>query len=73
MGAELSKQVERRKAIDTQSKTLSDLKEKNGCNFPGSDYHVPDRKNWMSTLVPEKIHMNQIVWPGTQKSFSEFK
>lgn len=71
MGAEVSKQVERRKDIDTQKKTLYDLQEKNGCNFPGSDYHVPDRKNWMSTLVPEKIHVNQIVWPGTHDSATD--
>lgn len=67
MGAELSKQVERQKDIDTQKKILCDLEEKNGCNFPGCDYHVQDRKNWMSELIPEKLHVNKIVWPGTQK------
>ncbi|KAL3356617.1 hypothetical protein AABB24_017330 [Solanum stoloniferum] len=71
MGAEVSKQVERRKAIDTQKKSLCDLKEKNGCNFPGYDYHVQDRKNWMSTLAPEKLHVNQIVWPGTHDSATD--
>ncbi|KAG5581940.1 hypothetical protein H5410_052567 [Solanum commersonii] len=71
MGAEVSKQVKRRKAIDTQKKSLCDLKEKNGCNFPGYDYHVQDRKNWMSTLAPEKLHVSQIVWPGTHDSATD--
>ncbi|KAK9164481.1 hypothetical protein Syun_005383 [Stephania yunnanensis] len=68
MGAQLSKQVERRKALSVQKKTLSDLQHSTGDQFPGSDYRPSDRKNWMSGLDPSKIHINQIVWPGTHDS-----
>ncbi|KAK4724544.1 hypothetical protein R3W88_027323 [Solanum pinnatisectum] len=62
MGKELSRQVQ----------NLRDLKNRNGCNFPGYDYHVQDRKNWMSTLAPEKLHVNLIVWPGTHNSATDY-
>ncbi|KAK6136601.1 hypothetical protein DH2020_029634 [Rehmannia glutinosa] len=68
MGAHVSKQVERRKAISTEKKTLVDLKQTVGSDYPGSDYHPPDRKNWMSGLDPDRIRINQIVWPGTHDS-----
>lgn len=68
MGAQLSKQAERRKAISTQKKTLAELKVSSGDAFPGSDYRPPDRKNWMAGLGPEKLRINQIVWPGTHDS-----
>ncbi|KAF6156628.1 hypothetical protein GIB67_010683 [Kingdonia uniflora] len=68
MGTHMSKQVERRKAIKTEKKILWDLQENSGSDFPGCDYHPPDRKNWMSGLDPQKIHVNQIVWPGTHDS-----
>ncbi|KAH0722836.1 hypothetical protein KY290_005491 [Solanum tuberosum] len=62
MGNEVSRQVQ----------NLRDRKNRNGCNFPGYDYHVQDRKNWMSTLAPERLHVNQIVWPGTHNSATEY-
>lgn len=68
MGTFFSKQVERRKAIRTQKKLLYDLKEKNSTDFPGADYRAEDRKNWMSALAPEKLHVNKIIWPGTHDS-----
>ncbi|KAK7404357.1 hypothetical protein VNO78_05193 [Psophocarpus tetragonolobus] len=63
----VSKQVERRKAIHTEEKTLSDLRN-SGEDYPGSDYHPSDRKKWMSELNPEKVVIKQIVWPGTHDS-----
>jgi len=68
MGSQVSKQVQRRKAISTEKKTLCNLKESCENEFPGNDYRSPDRKNWMSGLNPEKLHVNQIVWPGTHDS-----
>ncbi|KAK6805932.1 hypothetical protein RDI58_003717 [Solanum bulbocastanum] len=68
MGSFLSKQMERRKAIRTQKKLLCDLKEKDNTDFPGCDYCPEDRKNWMSTLALDKLHVNKIVWPGTHDS-----
>ncbi|XP_050234549.1 uncharacterized protein LOC126682831 [Mercurialis annua] len=68
MGAHVSKQLERRKAISTEKKTLCDLKGTCGEAYPGSEYHPPDRKNWMANLNPEKLRINQIVWPGTHDS-----
>lgn len=68
MGTQISKQKERRQSISTEIKTLSNLQETNGTNFPGSDYHPSDRKNWMSDLNPDKLHVYNIVWPGTHDS-----
>jgi hypothetical protein len=68
MGSQVSKQVERRKAISTEKKTLCSLKESCRNEFPGCDYKPPDRKNWMSGLNADKLHVNQIVWPGTHDS-----
>lgn len=68
MGAQCSKQVERRKAVHTEKKYLQDLQGKDGDDFPGSDYHPADRKNWMGGLDPAKLRVNQIVWPGTHDS-----
>ena len=71
MGAHVSKQVERRKTISSEKKILLDLKQTGGCNFPGCDYQPADRKNWMSGLNPDKIRVNQIVWPGTHDSATD--
>ncbi|KAF8405379.1 hypothetical protein HHK36_010283 [Tetracentron sinense] len=68
MGTQVSKQVVRRKAISTEKKSLCDLHQNCGEEYPGSDYRPPDRKNWMSGLDPHKIHINKIVWPGTHDS-----
>ncbi|CAJ1933751.1 unnamed protein product [Sphenostylis stenocarpa] len=67
MGSQVSKQLERRKAIKREKKTLSDLRNC-GEDYPGSGYHPSDRKNWMSELNPEKVVMKKIVWPGTHDS-----
>lgn len=68
MGGHVSKQINRRKAISTEKKTLVDLNGKAGSDYPGSDYRPPDRKNWMSGLDPHRLHLYQIVWPGTHDS-----
>ncbi|XP_075103665.1 uncharacterized protein LOC107815664 [Nicotiana tabacum] len=74
MGAEVSKQVERRKSIHTQKKILYDLKEKNGCNFPGCDYHVQDRKNWIIPSASARTHdsaTNNIGIPFISRPFAQ--
>nr|AFT82720.1 phosphoinositide-specific phospholipase C [Populus tomentosa] len=68
MGSQISKQLEKRKAISTEKKALVDLGGSSGETYPGSDYRPSDRKNWMAGLNPEKLHINQIVWPGTHDS-----
>ncbi|CAH9144184.1 unnamed protein product [Cuscuta epithymum] len=68
MGAQYSKQVERRKSIHAGRKYLEDLQTKDGNEFPGSDYRPPDRKTWMADLDPHKVRVNQIIWPGTHDS-----
>ncbi|CAK8576765.1 unnamed protein product [Lathyrus sativus] len=67
MGSQVSRQIEKRKAIQAEEKTLSDLKSL-GENYPGSDYYPSDRKNWMSNLNHHKLKINMIVWPGTHDS-----
>ncbi|XP_027149694.1 uncharacterized protein LOC113749995 [Coffea eugenioides] len=68
MGAQVSKQAERRKNISTEMKALADLKQSSGSDFPGSDYRPADRKNWMLGLDPGKLVIEKIVWPGTHDS-----
>lgn len=68
MGAQISKQVERRKAVNAEKKILEDLLSSAGEQFPGCEYRPDDRKNWMSGLDLNKLKVNQIVWPGTHDS-----
>ena len=68
MGAQWSKQMERRKAIAAERKILADLFTSAGEQFPGSEYRPEDRKAWMSGLDLSKLRINQIVWPGTHDS-----
>ncbi|EPS74286.1 hypothetical protein M569_00466, partial [Genlisea aurea] len=72
MGAQISKQVERRNSIRAEKKALVDLRKNGGCDFPGSDHCASDdRKNWMSSIGPERLRINQIVWPGTHDSATD--
>ncbi|KAL1563905.1 hypothetical protein AAHA92_06324 [Salvia divinorum] len=68
MGALISKQIQRYTDVKTEKKVLADLKQSCGCDFPGCDYCPPDRKNWMYAFNPDKLRINQIVWPGTHDS-----
>ncbi|KAJ7967188.1 1-phosphatidylinositol phosphodiesterase [Quillaja saponaria] len=68
MGSVASTQIQRRKTISTEKKTLVDLRQDSGEDFPGNDYRPTDRKNWMAGLNTEKVHINKIVWPGTHDS-----
>ena len=70
MGSQVSKQIEKRKTIQTEEKTLSDLKSL-GENYPCCDYHPSDRKNWMANLNPDKLKIKMIVWPGTHDSATD--
>lgn len=71
MGAQVSRQVERRKAISTEKMALCTLHENCGQEFPGSDYHPQNRKTWMAGLNSEKLIINRIVWPGTHDSATD--
>ncbi|PWA80443.1 PLC-like phosphodiesterase, TIM beta/alpha-barrel domain-containing protein [Artemisia annua] len=71
MGAHWSKQIQRQKAVIAEKKKLKKLQERFGCEYPGCDYHPPDRKNWMLSLDPERIQINKIVWPGTHNSATD--
>ncbi|KAK9065187.1 hypothetical protein SSX86_016570 [Deinandra increscens subsp. villosa] len=68
MGAQWSKQIDRQKAVMAEKKILRELQERCGSDYPGSSWHPTDRKNWMSGLDPNKVHINEIVWPGTHNS-----
>ncbi|KAL5706005.1 hypothetical protein ACHQM5_024662 [Ranunculus cassubicifolius] len=68
MGGHVSKQVEKRKLISAEKKSLSDLQQSSALEFPGSDYRPSDRKQWMSGLDPQKLPIHKIVWPGTHDS-----
>ncbi|XP_057748472.1 uncharacterized protein LOC130967569 [Arachis stenosperma] len=71
MGDVVSKQIERRRAIQTQKKTLNDLMRIEGEDYPGSDYFLINRKTWMHDLNPEKLQIKKIVWPGTHDSATD--
>ncbi|CAO2813796.1 unnamed protein product [Amaranthus hypochondriacus] len=68
MGGQVTKQVEKRKSLSVEKKTLVDLKQSCGCDFAGCDYRPSDRKNWMAGLDLGKLTINKIVWPGTHDS-----
>ncbi|XP_073012674.1 uncharacterized protein [Typha latifolia] len=68
MGSFLSKQMERRKAISAENKSLSSLLSSSGDAFPGSDFRISDRKSWMSSLQLDRLLLHQIVFPGTHDS-----
>ncbi|XP_020581363.1 uncharacterized protein LOC110025292 isoform X4 [Phalaenopsis equestris] len=72
MGSQVSKQIERRKAIAAEKKILADLLSNSGDLFPGSDYRPSNRSNWISQLGDlQKLHLYQIVWPGTHDSATD--
>ncbi|KAJ3690737.1 hypothetical protein LUZ61_019901 [Rhynchospora tenuis] len=68
MGAQISLQKERRQLVTTQKEALQTLLKSSGEQFPGSDYHPSDRKNWMEGLSLDQLRLYQIVWPGTHDS-----
>lgn len=68
MGTQVSKQRERRRTISSERRALGDLHEKCGIEFPCCDYRPSDRKTWMAALNPERVRIDQIVWPGTHDS-----
>uniref|UniRef100_A0A0D9XG27 Phosphatidylinositol-specific phospholipase C X domain-containing protein n=1 Tax=Leersia perrieri TaxID=77586 RepID=A0A0D9XG27_9ORYZ len=71
MGAFFSSQVNRRKLVTTEKHALATRLSAAGENFPGSDHHPTDRKNWMAELGPDKVRINQVVWPGTHDSATD--
>ncbi|KAL5999011.1 hypothetical protein ACLOJK_009961 [Asimina triloba] len=68
MGSQVSKQLQRRRALSVEKTTLVDLQKNSGNEFPGSDYRSPDLKNWMHHLDLQKLQLCKIVWPGTHDS-----
>lgn len=60
--------VDHRKQLAEERKSLRSLLESAGDAFPGSDFRPSDRKVWMSELGPDRLRINQIVWPGTHDS-----
>lgn len=72
MGSQVSKQIERRKAIAAEKKALADLLSTAGDLFPGSDYRAANRAAWISQLGDlDKLRLSQIVWPGTHDSATD--
>lgn len=68
MGGQISKQ----KAVREEKKKLLQLQKTEGADFPGSDFHTTDHKQWMSKLLAEEagpdVKIQDIVWPGTHDS-----
>ncbi|XP_043705169.1 PI-PLC X-box domain-containing protein DDB_G0293730-like [Telopea speciosissima] len=68
IASEIRSLVEHVKEVKSEEKILEDLQQKSGNQFPDSDYHLQDRKNWMNGLNPQRIPINKIIWPGTHDS-----
>jgi Phosphatidylinositol-specific phospholipase C, X domain len=68
MGAQITKQKERRQLVTMQKQAMHTLLNSSGEEFPGSDFHLSDRKNWMESLGSDRLHVYQVVWPGTHDS-----
>lgn len=54
--------------MTTEKKALHTLVKTSGDQFPGSDFHPSDQKNWMEGLGPDRLRLYQVVWPGTHDS-----
>ncbi|KAL5710412.1 hypothetical protein ACHQM5_020975 [Ranunculus cassubicifolius] len=54
--------------LSMEVNSLEQLLQTSGDVFPGSNHHPSDRKNWMADLGPQRLRINEIVWPGTHDS-----
>ncbi|KAL2937161.1 1-phosphatidylinositol phosphodiesterase [Bienertia sinuspersici] len=61
-------QISKRRSLSAEKKILVDLSQSSGSDYPGSEYHPSDRKNWMGGLDLEKLTIRNIIWPGTHDS-----
>lgn len=68
MGGQISKQ----KQVWQEKKKLGELQRTEGAEFPGSDFHSTEHKEWMSKLLADQagrdLKIEDIVWPGTHDS-----
>jgi hypothetical protein len=65
MGAQVTKEKQvkgEKRQLKEQASTTEPL------TFPGSDFHHPNPKVWMSTLPLQNLRMRDVVWPGTHDS-----
>jgi hypothetical protein len=65
MGAQVSKE----KLVQGEKRQLKEkVATPAEVTFPGSDFHHPNPKEWMSTLPLENLKVRDVVWPGTHDS-----
>lgn len=65
MGAQVSKE----KLVQGEKRQLKEkVSVGEGVTFPGSDFHHPNPKEWMSTLPLQTLKVRDVVWPGTHDS-----
>ncbi|XP_024391721.1 uncharacterized protein [Physcomitrium patens] len=65
MGAQVTKEKQvkgEKRQLKEQASATEPL------TFPGSDFHHPNPKVWMSTLPLQNLRMRDVVWPGTHDS-----
>ncbi|KAK9677566.1 hypothetical protein RND81_11G152300 [Saponaria officinalis] len=64
----VSQHFEKGISIRAERDSLADLKQRHGCDYPGCEHRPSDRKNWMASLGPGRLAINEIVWPATHNS-----
>ncbi|KAL2653758.1 hypothetical protein R1flu_021886 [Riccia fluitans] len=65
----MGNQVAREKEVNADIKKLQELEKTDGIDFPGSDYKPSGPgKEWMAALDLDKVHVKDVLWPGTHDS-----
>ncbi|XP_057867837.2 uncharacterized protein LOC131075063 [Cryptomeria japonica] len=67
MGGRISHQ----KKVAAEERELKQVQQKQGIEFPGSDFHASDHKQWMLSSNLSKATLRQIMWPGTHDSATD--
>ncbi|KAJ7522434.1 hypothetical protein O6H91_18G010200 [Diphasiastrum complanatum] len=61
-------QISREKQVIAEEKQLQDLQNQDGTQFPGSDFHTTNYKEWMSALNLGSLKVKDVLWPATHDS-----
>ncbi|KAG6543775.1 hypothetical protein Mapa_014806 [Marchantia paleacea] len=67
----MGNQIARQEEVSREQKRLQELQQTGGTDFPGSDFRAAgpaQRKEWMGSLDLDRVHVKDVMWPGTHDS-----
>eukprot|EP01018_Ginkgo_biloba_P003465 Gb_33542 [translate_table: standard] len=67
----MGSQISRLNKVAEEKKKLKELQAKEGAEFPGSDFHATDHKEWMCKSHLKTARVKDIMWPGTHDSATD--